>query len=365
MSVFIHHIETLVPSATYAQEDIGAALKRSVAKGDRRTEKVIHHIYAHSAIDRRASVVTTFLPDAPPGIFYDPATDTFLSPSTGARNALYTVTARALFAEIAATALAASGFAPERLTHLVTVSCTGFFQPGPDFAILQALGLTADVERYHLGFMGCYAAFPALRMARDFCRANPDAVVLVVCLELCTLHVQWTADMDDLLAGSVFADGASAAVVSACEPAGTALRLDAFASAIAPAGDTDMAWTIGDNGFAMRLSAYVPRIIEANVRGALQPLLDREGLTQSGIEHWAVHPGGRAILDRVESGLDLPVSSLAASRDILRRFGNMSSATMLFVLRELLVRGAAVDDSVLAMSFGPGLTVETALLRVA
>ena len=364
MPVYIHHIETLLPPTSYAQEEIAAALKRSVTQGDRRTEKIIHHLYAHSAIERRASVVTDFLPGAAPGIFYDQAADAFLCPSTGTRNALYTKAARTMFPSIAARALeAAPGFAPEQLTHLITVSCTGFFQPGPDFAILQALGLHASVERYHLGFMGCYAAFPALRMARAFCEANPDAVVLVVCLELCSLHVQWTAGMDDLLAGSVFADGASAAVISAREPAGAAaLRLDAFASAIAPAGDSDMAWTIGDIGFQMQLSSYVPEIIQTNVVAAIQPILSKSHLTQEQVSHWAVHPGGRAILDRVEKGLSLPETALAASREVLRNCGNMSSATVLFVLKELHTRGVIPDDTLLAMAFGPGLTIETALL---
>ena len=364
MPVYLHHIETLLPPTSYPQEEIAATLKRSVAKGDRRTEKIIHHLYAQSAIERRSSVVTDFLPDAEPGIFYDRATDAFLCPSTGARNALYTEAARTMFPTIATRTLAASGFAPEQLTHLITVSCTGFFQPGPDFAILKALGLSAHVERYHLGFMGCYAAFPALRMAKAFCEANPEAVVLVVCLELCSLHVQWTASMDDLLAGSVFADGASATVVSAREPQSTtgALRLDAFSSAIAPAGDSDMAWTIGDVGFQMRLSSYVPEIIQSNVKDAIQPILEKAVRTQEQVTHWAVHPGGRAILDRVERGLDLPESALAASREVLRNCGNMSSATILFVLKELLSHGVAPEDTLLAMAFGPGLTIETALL---
>ena len=363
MPVYLHHIETLLPPTSYAQADIAEALKKTVAQGDRRTEKIIHHLYAHSAIERRSSVVTDFLPGAEPGIFYDAQADAFLCPSTQARNTLYTEAARTMFPTIAARAFeAAAGFAPEQLTHLITVSCTGFFQPGPDFAILKALGLHANVERYHLGFMGCYAAFPALRMAKAFCEASPEAVVLVVCLELCSLHVQWTGGMDDLLAGSVFADGAGAAIVSARQPEGSALRLDGFSSAIAPAGDSDMAWTIGDVGFQMRLSSYVPEIIQTNVCAAIQPILEKAERTQEEITHWAVHPGGRAILDRVERGLSLPETALAASREVLRGCGNMSSATILFVLRELLTRGVAPDETLLAMSFGPGLTIETALL---
>jgi predicted naringenin-chalcone synthase len=153
-------------------------------------------------------------------------------------------------------------------------------------------------------------------------------------------------------------------VISARRPIGTvpALRLDAFSSAIAPAGDSDMAWTIGDVGFQMRLSSYVPEIIQTNVGAAIQPILEKGQLTQEQVTHWAVHPGGRAILDRVERGLGLSNTALAASRDVLRGCGNMSSATILFVLREILTRGVAPDDTLLAMSFGPGLTIETALL---
>jgi predicted naringenin-chalcone synthase len=364
MPVYIHHIETLTPPTHYAQADIAAVLKRTVGQIDRRTEKIIHHLYAQSGIEQRASAVTDFLPDGEAGIFYDRETDTFSCPTTNARNELYTKTARAMFAQVAVNAFAATPeFSPSDLTHLITVSCTGFFQPGPDFAILQALGLSAGVERYHLGFMGCYAAFPALRMARAFCEANPDAVVLVVCLELCSLHVQWTAGMDDLLAGSVFADGAGAAIVSGRKPVRPALSLDAFSSAIAPAADTDMAWTIGDEGFRMRLSSYVPEIIQSNVCAAIAPILEKTSQTQEQVDHWAVHPGGRAILDKVEKGLDLPPTALAASREVLRNCGNMSSATILFVLKELLARGVAPEESVLAMAFGPGLTIETAMLR--
>lgn len=363
MAVYLHRIETLVPPNSYSQADIASALKKSVAKGDRRTEKIVHHLYAHSGIDRRASVVTDFVPGAERGIFYDPDADVFLCPSTQARNDLYTVSARQMFPELARRIFDnAPGFDASELTHLITVSCTGFFQPGPDFAILDALGLHAGVERYHLGFMGCYAAFPALRMAKSFCEANPDAVVLVVCLELCSLHVQWTTAMDDLLAGSVFADGAGAGLVSARKPVGSALRIDAFASAIAPAGESDMAWTIGDVGFKMRLSSYVPEIIQSNVVEAIQPVLARSGQTRDSIARWAVHPGGRAILDRVQKGLSLSDEDLASSREILRRCGNMSSATILFVLQEILARGVEPDEAALAMSFGPGLTVETVVL---
>jgi predicted naringenin-chalcone synthase len=364
MSVYIHHIETLLPETSYPQEKVAATLKRCVAGGDRRTEKIIHYLYTNSGIEKRHSVVKDFEEGSAGGPFYDPVTDTVLSPSTETRNDIYTQAAREMLPCLAERAFAhCPGIAPTDLTHLITVSCTGFFQPGPDFAILKALGLTAGVERYHLGFMGCYAAFPALRMARDFCIANPEAVVLVVCLELCSLHLQWTNGMDDLLAGSVFADGAAAVIVSGREPERGGLRLDGFASAIAPAADSDMAWTIGDTGFRMRLSSYVPEILETNVESAIVPILTKTNLERDAVTHWAVHPGGRAILDKVERGLSLPADALAASRAVLKTCGNMSSSTVLFVLNELWRRqNWQTNERTLAMSFGPGLTVETAIL---
>jgi predicted naringenin-chalcone synthase len=364
MPTYIHHIETLVPETSYPQERIVATLKRCVARGDRRTERIIHHLYAHSGIEKRHSAMTDFVEGNPGGAFYNPETDTILTPSTEVRNQLYTQSARELLPALVEKAIArCPHVSPSDLTHLITVSCTGFFQPGPDFAILQSLGLHAGVERYHLGFMGCYAAFPALRMAQAFCTANPNATVLVVCLELCSLHLQWTSQLDDLLAGSVFADGAGAVVLSGREPESGGYRLDAFASAIAPANDSDMAWTIGDTGFRMRLSSYVPEILQANVEGAISPVLEKAGLSREAIDRWAVHPGGRAIVDKVEKGLSLPETALEASRNVLREYGNMSSTTILFVLHEIgrqqnLTRG----ERVLAMSFGPGLTVETAIL---
>ena len=177
------------------------------------------------------------------------------------------------------------------------MSCTGFVAPGPDLDLVHALGLSSRTERYHLGFMGCYAAFPALRMAHAFCRADPDAVVLVASAELCTLHLEPRADLDGITANAVFADGAAAAIVTARAPSGPRLELEAFASDVVREGADDMAWTIGDHGFEMTLSSYVPRLLGANARDALAPLLER--LETRRVRRWAVHPGGRAILDKL------------------------------------------------------------------
>jgi predicted naringenin-chalcone synthase len=213
--------------------------------------------------------------------------------------------------------------------------------------------------------MGCYAAFPALRMAQAFCAEDERAVVLVVCLELCTLHLEPSEEIDDIIAASVFADGAAAAVVTARPPGerdASTLQIESLLSTVAPESEDDMAWTLGDRGFDMVLSTSVPQILQDNARSIVDALLGRVPLTLDQVDHWAIHPGGRAILDKVQAGLELADDALEESRTVLRNFGNMSSATILFVLERFLAPGrVAPGERVYAMAFGPGLTVESGL----
>ncbi len=291
-----------------------------------------------------------------------------LGPSTGVRNDRYVEHVPDLVLTAARRALTqVPGLGADQVTHVVTASCTGFFAPGPDHVLVRDLGLDPATERYHLGFMGCYAAFPALRTARALCAADPAAVVLVVCVELCTLHVHSADDVDTVVASSVFGDGAAAAVVSARapQPGARVLDLDGFASAVVPTGEDAMAWTIGDQGFDMVLTGAVPRLLEQHVVAALQPLLAHAPELSpdrwAELPGWAVHPGGRSVLDRVQDVLGLSEDQLAPSRQVLRDHGNMSSATVLFILAGLLA-GAVEPERVCAVAFGPGLSVESALL---
>jgi predicted naringenin-chalcone synthase len=255
------------------------------------------------------------------------------------------------------------GVAAERagITHVIVGSCTGFSAPGLDLQIAARLGLSPAVRRMLIGFMGCSAAVPALRAAQDAVLADPAARVLVVNLELCTLHLQETADLETMLSFLLFGDGCAAALVSA-EPAGIAL--DDFRSAIIPDSADLITWHIGDQGFDMRLSGKVPGRIagvlrDERARGDAAGLLRGEG-TQA-IEHWAVHAGGRTVLDAVEIGLSLPEGALAQSRAVLNAFGNMSSATVMFVLRRMF---EAASGPGMAMAFGPGMVAETFRFRV-
>ena len=365
MKTHIHHIETLLPKYSYRQD---YARDRMVGwLPGKRNRRLIHGIYDHSDIETRYSVLPDFGPNADPVLFKEDETGRIIEPSTGARNRYFRECAGKLVVEAGRRAIEkAAGFSASDITHVITVSCTGFYNPGPDLDLIVGLGLSEGTERYNIGFMGCYAAFPALRMADQFCQARPDAVVLVVCLELCSLHLQFREEADSLLANSLFADGAAAVLVSARKPASDrpALAIESFASALAPEGADEMAWEIGDHGFDIRLSTYVPNIIAGNIGKIIENILLPTPWNRNDIGTWAVHPGGRSILDRVETELQLEPGQLDDSRQVLRQFGNMSSATVLFVLHRILNR-AAIDEPqpVCAMAFGPGLTIESALLE--
>jgi predicted naringenin-chalcone synthase len=251
------------------------------------------------------------------------------------------------------------GAEAERITHLVVASCTGFMAPGLDQLIARRLGLVGDLQRTLIGFMGCFAAVPALRMAQAAVLADPSARVLVVNLELCTLHMQETQDLEIALSFLLFSDGCTACVVSADE---SGIRLGAFRSAVLPDSEDLITWHVGDQGFLMHLSGKVPGRITQALRDNTGDLLRGEG--SQAIARWAVHGGGRSILDAVETGLNLPKAALAQSRSVLADYGNMSSATIMFVLKRMLDAPAEGEHGI-AMAFGPGMAVETFRFQMA
>lgn len=245
--------------------------------------------------------------------------------------------------------LALSGKERSAITHVLVTCCTGFYAPGLDFQIVDHLGLSPGVERTIVGFMGCYAAINALKLARHIVRSDPKAAVLMVNLELCTLHFQETQQLEQVLSFLIFADGAAASLVTAREEG---FALDGFQALTVPGTRDLITWKIRGLGFDMLLSGQVPaQLGQALHRSAIMANRDETEL-------WAVHPGGRSVLDAVETGLELPGCALAASRDVLLNFGNMSSATVMFVL-ERLMHCARRGQRGCAMAFGPGLTAET------
>lgn len=376
MTVYVQALETAVPPTKLIQSearDVFAAQPGLTRLGSR----LVSTCFDSAAIDTRYTAVdeltTNQRADNPQ--FFDAATGLLLNPSTKVRNDIFGREATKLFVQAARTAVdACTDLNLLDITHLVTVSCTGFFNPGPDYKIVRELGLDPAVQRYHLGFMGCYAAFPALRAAKHFCEADPNAVVLVVCAELCSLHVRTSNDPDTIMGSALFSDGAAAAVITARPGTreSALLQLDHFETVLTPVGEDSMAWNIGDHGFEMILGNYVPHIIDDHIVGALRPLLARDPelqpLPYAAIPHWAIHPGGRSILDKVQSRLDLTDAQLVPARETLRNYGNMSSATVLFVLKHILAQPPATDtaqqeagERICSMAFGPGLTVETGL----
>jgi len=365
MSVWIQHIETMNPGLAYSQDYASRKMQEWTA--DDRLKRMTRVLYQKSGIDRRYSVITSFDQNLPGDFFPLGADGRRRELSTAERNAIYTRESHRLAVDLGRQTVAnCPNIETADITHVITVSCTGFCNPGPDYHIVNELGLSYATERYHLGFMGCYAAFPGLRMARQFCEANPEAVVLVMCLELCSLHLQLNDREDSLLANSLFADGAAAVIVSAREPdpQQSCYRFGAFHSSLIPSGKADMAWTIGDLGFDIALSSYVPKIIGTNIREAIKPVLASRRFDLGDVRTWAVHPGGKVIIDKVAESLDLQAEQVAASRKVLGEYGNMSSATVLFVLREILkASDAPAREDVCTMAFGPGLTVEMGLLE--
>ena len=258
---------------------------------------------------------------------------------------------------------------PATITHLITVSCTGMYAPGLDIELVQALGLRPDVRRTCVNFMGCYAAVNALKLADAFCRADAQARVLIVSVELCTLHFQKSPEEDHLISNALFGDGAAACLVQAGPlPNGApSLALRAFHCGLEPDGHDDMAWHINDFGFEMTLSSYVPKLIQRGIRNLTDGLLASLPVELGDIRHFAIHPGGRKILETIEAELGLTHDDNRHAYRVLRDYGNMSSATVLYVLRDVLAHATPADAGapVLSFAFGPGLTMEAMLLELA
>ena len=366
-------IGTCVPPTFYTQQFALDFLTRLSAFSDRE-RRFLRRLYQNTAIDKRHTVIDDYGKDPSAYTFY-PKNDQLLpEPGLEARNDVFIRESDRL-SEQAARSLFSTlpEFDPHAITDLVTVTCTGFSAPGFDLHLVKALGLRRDIHRSHIAFMGCYAGFPAMRLARDICVANPGAHVLIVAVELCTLHFQLKPQLDFMIANALFADGAAAVLVGPASDAGAAqgggaslgqkgrLLLDGFASRIIPESEQVMAWKIGERAFDMRLSAYVPRLIETNIRAIVEDLLSAAGDDFGDIDIWAIHPGGRAILDRSAASLNIPESALVHSYEVLREYGNMSSATIFFVLQRILEDSRS--GTVFATAFGPGLTVESGLFR--
>jgi predicted naringenin-chalcone synthase len=336
------------------------------------TTKLLPKLYARCGVSKRHSVVleTSSNGDLASQSFYHDAADaTDRGPTTAQRMIAFSEHATDLAAKAALHAFDGSGVAPQEVTHLITVSCSGFSAPGVDVQLIERLRLPAATYRTHIGFMGCHGAMNALRVAQSFVASDPAAVVLIVAVELCSLHQQYGVDTERFVANALFADGAAAVVgkrggktnVARNEDAGDtqSLRLVATRSTIIPETQDLMGWTVADHGFEMRLSRKVPDVIRQSLRPWLVNWLAELELTIDEIEAWTVHPGGPRILDATFEGLGIDAAAHPESAEVLNEYGNMSSPTTLFIL-DRQRRRRSVRPCVM-LGFGPGLAIEAAL----
>jgi predicted naringenin-chalcone synthase len=368
MPSYVGAIGTANPAHRIAQARIADFMAGALQFGEADTRK-LRALYRVSGIEQRYSVLPDY--DQPNGEYRffpnTPGLEPF--PSVGQRMAVYRREALPLAMTAVHDCLRqAPTVEPASITHLITVSCTGMYAPGLDLELVRALELAPNVRRTCVNFMGCYAAVNALKLADAFCRADATARVLIVSVELCTLHFQKSPEEDHLVSNALFGDGAAACLVLGQPlPAPAAsLALQAFHCGIEPDGHADMAWHINDFGFEMTLSSYVPKLIQRGIRQLTDQLLEQLPVQLADIRAFAIHPGGRKILETIETALGLTAHDNRHAYHVLRNYGNMSSATVLYVLREVLAHATPADHGapVLSFAFGPGLTIEAMLLEI-
>jgi predicted naringenin-chalcone synthase len=363
MSFSLAGFGTALPEHRFSQAEL-AELHARFCRLDETRDRTLRALYRRSGVSSRASVVLTGSDGPLDGrqTFFPPARDECdFGPPTAQRMKLYEAFAPPLATSAARRALADADIAAEAVTHLVTVSCTGFVAPGVDAAIIEGLGLSPGTQRTNVGFMGCHGALNGIRLASSFVDADERHVPLVCSVELCTLHFAYGWDPDMLVANALFADGAAAVVGAAGDGSPDAWRVEASGSLLMPDSADDMSWRIGDHGFRMTLSARVPDLIAAHLRPWIIGWLGEHGLALEDVASWAVHPGGPRILGSVQSALELDREATAVSREVLAECGNMSSATVLFILERLRRRGA--PRPCVALAFGPGQVVEALHVR--
>ncbi|HMO18956.1 MAG TPA: type III polyketide synthase [Oligoflexia bacterium] len=374
-NAIIYSIGTAVPPGSFSQKQ-AAIIARNWSATD---EKVLSRLYAQSGIDKRHSVWASnqessdCLVEGTTNQYGDNNCDTFrkftsstdFGPSLSTRMKIFEREGVRLAKRACLQAIAESPFREDQITDLIAVSCTGFSAPGISHILLSDLGLSPFTSRLDVGFMGCHAAINALRTANSIIRNDSDRLVLVVCTELCSLHCKYHPNGEQIVANSLFSDGAAALLIGSdtykSKHSGL-FELDQFNSMLLPDSKELMSWKIGDNSFEMGLSNTLPALIEANLLFFLENRLAKEPYGLKDIAHFAIHPGGKKILQAAENALKLSPDALHVSRFILSEYGNMSSATILFILKEMKQLNPNLKEPVLALAFGPGICIESAVL---
>jgi predicted naringenin-chalcone synthase len=346
---YINQITTVLPPNAHQQSAILDYMLEVYPTPDEHLGK-IKALYSRCGIDTRYSVLNDFNVAVSERTLYKQS-----APLMQHRMAAYMETALPLCTK----AVNELEFKQSEITHLITVSCTGMSAPGLDVLLMQALELPANIARTSVNFMGCYAAVHALKMAHAFCATAAEVKVLIVLVEACTLHFQYEYSLENVATSMLFADGAAALLVSN-NASEKSLQLNSFYSEVQNSSLQDMTWNLSDVGFKMTLSAYVPDILAANIEGLLHRALQNKKAV-SDIKHWAIHPGGKKIVEEIRKALQLSPEDVHDSLEVLRLHGNMSSVTLAFVLL-LKMNKAQSGEDIFACAFGPGLTMETILL---
>ena len=347
---FIESITTALPAYRHQQKDI---LKFMQGFASSEEQRKLNMIYKKSGIQQRYSIISDYSKEMKDWDFFPRNSEAEPFPSVEKRMQIFEKEALDL-AERAIRQLEDW----QNITHLITVTCTGLSAPGLDIALIKRLGLASDrITRYSINFMGCYAGLQALRLADTLCKADAQARVLLVDIELCTLHFQKTPNEDNYLANALFADGAAACIISNNTKA--AWKILDFHSDLILQEANAMAWQIASTGFLMTLSSYIPQILKENIEKLVKNALEKSRISIEQIHTWAIHPGGKRILDELKSVLYIDEVAIQASYEVLANYGNMSSVTIFFVLKEIWQR----SGNVFACGFGPGLSMESALLQ--
>lgn len=326
----------------------------SVTEADKRKLRFLYH---QSGIQQRYSVIADYNRAVEDWKFYPQSENLEPFPSLEQRMAVYNKQAPLLSVDAIRNCMH-HGHDTKKITHLITVSCTGMSAPGLDLQVMELMDLQKTIFRTSVNFMGCYAAIHALKIADALCKSDKNAEVLIVCTELCTLHFQREPTLDNIMASLLFADGSAAVLVGSDDNPCEGLHIDHFYSEVIQKGKRDMAWELSSSGFIMTLSGYVPDLIEEDFDNIVVRALQRENLSKNDISHWCIHPGGKRVLEAIHKALHFTDGQLNASHKVLNQFGNLSSASILFVLKEMLHEKKAIKKLVGA-AFGPGLTVET------
>jgi predicted naringenin-chalcone synthase len=354
-------IATEVPPHRHNQNNLLSFMEQAYGAGEKE-KRILSYLYNHSGIETRYSVIPDFTLPLSEWEFFPQSED--LEPFPSLEHRMQWFNKYALPLSLTSANKCIDGVInKDEITHLITVSCTGMSAPGLELQLQEAMGLPRYINRTAINFMGCYAAIHGLKMASDIANFNTDAKVLVVCTELCSLHFQKTFSQDSITAPLLFGDGSAAVLVCSDSDERSGVRLDSFYSEVLKDAKDSMSWSLSSKGFVMTLASDVPEIFRADIGALKTRALERAGFHERDIRYWCMHPGGKRILEAIGKGLSLTADDLAHSYDVLKNYGNMSSATVLFVLKEMWPELMANKGAhVFSAAFGPGLTMESAVM---